>query len=79
MTLNKDAEKRPSAAALKQLKLFEKVNFKNIFNEAPPITREELMSQPEKAPQKKAGSFEFELALEKRMFFGNYKPRYLTI
>lgn len=40
LTLNKDAEKRPSAAELKKLKLFDKVNFKNIFNEVPPITRE---------------------------------------
>ena len=37
------------------------------------------MSQPEPSPPKKAGSFQLEISLEKRMFFGNYKPRLLTI
>ena len=33
----------------------------------------------EQSPKKKVGKFLFEKALEKKMFFGNYKPRYLTI
>ena len=55
------------------------MNFQTIFSIPPPITKEELSSQGEQSPTKKVGSFLFERALEKRMFFGNYKPRYLTI
>ena len=45
----------------------------------PPVTAEEVLGQGEESPSKKIGKFLFERVLEKRMFFGNYKPRYLTI
>ena len=45
----------------------------------PPLSKEDLKKKEDESPKKKQGSFLFERSLEKRMFFGNYKPRCLTI
>jgi hypothetical protein len=80
LTLSKNPEQRPSAQQLKKFKLFEGVDFAQIFSQAPPISEQELAGRlREGSSPRRGGAFLFERALEKRMFFGNYKPRLLTV
>lgn len=76
LSLKKDPAQRANSKMLKMCSLFKDINFKEIFTIEPPIFKEELKSQQE---QEKEGEFLFEVPLEKKMFFGNFKPRLLTI
>lgn len=78
MTLAQDPEARPTTTQLKKSKLFGGIDFDNVFNMPAPIGGEELTSASEENSEK-TGGYLFECDLEKRMFFGNYKPRILTI
>jgi hypothetical protein len=71
LCLKRNPSERASAKMLKMCSLFKGVNFKQIFQMEPPLTKQELT--------KGSGAYLLEQPVDKRMFFGNFKPRLLTM
>jgi len=83
--LKKNSLERPSAELLKNYAYFKKTKFSTIFDSCGPIHVEEIKINPasmlvSSSPTKKNHNEDlFSSVLEKKMFFGNYKPRILAI
>ncbi len=79
LCLKKDPSERPTAKMLKLCSIFKGLNFKDIFQMVPPISQTDIAAKPKKTSVILATQPLLSMQVEKKMFFGNFKPRVLTI
>lgn len=82
--LRVDPKDRPSSLELKKHPYFKGVDFDNIFKQVSPLNKDVLLKMCNQGSDLSTNSstdksVEFVISLEKRMFFGNYKPRVLKM
>lgn len=74
MCLKRDPSERPTAKMLQLCSLFKEVEFKSLFAQEPPISKQEI--------EERMGinsELQLDIILEKRMLLGNFKARFLTL
>ena len=78
LCFKKDPAERATAKELKKCALFKDIDFKEVFDLPPPIPVL-LKTRSSELSESSSDNFMYEVEVEKKMFFGNFKPRLVTI